>query len=371
MAFCINCGQKLSDGAKFCENCGKAVNNTVANQRRSVYVGVIHKCPNCGEILKSFEINCPTCGYELRGTQASSAVKEFSLKLEAIEAKREYEKSRKFFIATANMQRITKTDEQKISLIKSFAIPNTKEDMLEFMILATSNINFKALDTLDVNITKGERELNEAWLTKVHQVYEKARRIYSTDNVFTEIRNLYQGCNNRIKKTKSKNISKWALMIVGPWAFLLVVVLILVPFWGREEEKELERLNAIVVDVQNALRNNEYKHALRIADTIDYQKYEVEMERKWDLEKEYWVDKVITEAEKSGIKLYYTPSDDVDNANDESTNYTETIGFEKGFKNALDNGNKETQSNIDLFNKQMEDVQEQWDSFWVDKNDEN
>ena len=160
-------------------------------------------------------------------------------------------------------------------------------------------------------------------------------------------------------------------MIVGPWAFLLVVVLILVPFWGREEEKELERLNAIVVDVQNALRNNEYKHALRIADTIDYQKYEVEMERKWDLEKEYWVDKVITEAEKSGIKLYYTPSDDVDNANDESTNYTETIGFEKGFKNALDNGNKETQSNIDLFNKQMEDVQEQWDSFWVDKNDEN
>ena len=37
----------------------------------------------------------------------------------------------------------------------------------------------------------------------------------------------------------------------------------------------------------------------------------------------------------------------------------------------IDNGNKETQSNIDLFNKQMEDVQEQWDSFWVDKNDEN
>ena len=210
MAFCINCGNKLTDGAKFCEYCGMAVNNTVTNQRKTVYDGEIHKCPNCGELIKSFEINCPTCGYELRGTQASSAVKEFSLKLEAIEEKREYEKSRKFFIATANMQRITKTDEQKISLIKSFAIPNTKEDMLEFMILATSNINFKALDTLDVNITKGERELNEAWLTKVHQVYEKARRIYSTDNVFTEIRNLYQGCNNRIKKAKSKNISKWA-----------------------------------------------------------------------------------------------------------------------------------------------------------------
>ena len=41
------------------------------------------------------------------------------------------------------------------------------------------------------------------------------------------------------------------------------------------------------------------------------------MERKWDIEKEYWVEKVLSEASEHGIELEYTPSEDVDNANDE------------------------------------------------------
>lgn len=40
-----------------------------------------------GKVLRSFEINCPACGHGLRSEKASSAVKEFALKLEAIEAR--------------------------------------------------------------------------------------------------------------------------------------------------------------------------------------------------------------------------------------------------------------------------------------------
>ena len=91
----------------------------------------------------------------------------------------------------------------------------------------------------------------------------------------------------------------------------------------------------IIIDVQEALSNEEYSHALRIADTIDYQRYDVEMERKWDLEKEYWVEKVLAEAAEHGVDLEYIPSTDIDNANDDSEDDSgeDTInsGFIKGF----------------------------------------
>ena len=165
-----------------------------------------YKCPNCGEVLKAFEINCPACGHELRGTKASSAVKEFALKLEAIESRREYEKPRGLFAAAEAQQRVSKTDEQKISLIKNFSVPNSKEDMLEFMILATSNMNMNAYDSANTATTKAEKEINAAWFSKVQQVYEKAKRSYSTDDVFAEIKELYDQCNSNIKKAKKKGI---------------------------------------------------------------------------------------------------------------------------------------------------------------------
>jgi uncharacterized membrane protein YvbJ len=86
MLFCINCGQQLPEGAKFCSKCGTAINNANKNnQRITVYDGIIHKCPNCGETLNSFSPNCTACGYELRGTKSSNVIREFSAKLQAIE----------------------------------------------------------------------------------------------------------------------------------------------------------------------------------------------------------------------------------------------------------------------------------------------
>lgn len=315
MTFCINCGQELVEGAKFCACCGKAVNDSNStSQRKIVYDGEIHKCPSCGEMLESFTVNCPSCGYEIRNRRATSSIQELSYKLEEIEKKREYEEPPKGFFAFAEYkQRISKADEQKINLIKNFSIPNSKEDILEFMILATSNINMSMYSSTD-EPTATEKALNEAWNAKIKQVYVKARSIYNADADFMRIQELYDSCFSDIKKQKKKKVLKWSLRIGWIPLLIAVPVIYLLITNPKEEVKEIKRLEAIVIDVQEALSSKEYKHALRIADTIDYQRYDTEAERKWDIERERWVDKVIDEAERNGIKLEYTPTPDIDNA---------------------------------------------------------
>ena len=350
MAFCTNCGQELPEDARFCQKCGCPVTdgNTGNTQRKQEFAGKLYKCPNCGEVLKSFELNCPVCGYELCGAKVSSAVKEFALKLEAIESKREYEKPHGLFAAAEAQQRLSKTDEQKISLIKSFSVPNTKEDMLEFMILATSSLNMRTYDSANTGISKSEKEVNAAWFSKVQQVYEKAKRTFSTDSTFEEIKTLYDSCNEEIKKSKKKGIIKWGLML--GWIPIVLISLIVLNF--VEDPKEINRLEAIVVEVQEAIAGGEYKLALNLADSIGYQRFDVEMERKWDIEREYWVEKVLEEATANGIDLEYTPTPDIDRANDEPSDSEDgTGGFVEGFKDSLQPGLDAAQENIDESNR--------------------
>ena len=113
-------------------------------------------------------------------------------------------------------------------------------------------------------------------------------------------------------------------------------------------------MEAIVVEVQEALEAGEYKLALNHADSIDYQRYEVEMERKWDIQREYWVDKVLEEASKNGVELEYTPSPDVDKANDDDkSSDNNSGGFVEGFKEGIEPGLEDVQENIDEFNRIM------------------
>lgn len=155
------------------------------------------------------------------------------------------------------------------------------------------------------------------------------------------------------KDPRKKGILKWVLM-VGWVPLVWIAVIIAASISGpKEEAAEIERLENIVIEVQGALDNEEYKHALRIADSIDYQRYDVEMERKWDIQREYWVDKVLEEAAKKGIILEYIPSPDVDEANDEPSEEGNNGGFIEGFKEGLQPGIDAAKESVDEFNRIM------------------
>ena len=352
MAFCINCGKEIASDAKFCPECGtpSGTYRKKSTQREYTYEGKVYKCPSCGEILNSFTMHCPSCGYELRGKKVSTAVKEFALKLEAIEAKREYEKPRGLFAALEAQQRVAKADEQKISLIKSFSVPNTKEDMLEFMILATSSMNMKAYDSSDTTVSKSEKEINAAWFSKVQQVYEKAKRSYSSDNTFSEIRELYEKCNNEIKKSKKKGIIKWCLLF-GWMPVLFAVIFIWIGIYSPiDEKKEIARLDAIVEEIENQLEDGQYKYALMNADGLVYSGSirNDEQSRKWEITREYWIDEIIAEAAENGVILERPEENVVETILDDEAN---AGGFVEGFKEGIKPGLDAARENIDEFNR--------------------
>lgn len=172
MAFCANCGNRVEEYDKFCPKCGVATrkdyfsDSSAQSVRKESYDGEIKKCPNCGEVLKSFNVNCPACGYELRNSTTSNYIQEFSKQLE----------------------RAT-TVQQKEEIIRHFIIPNTKEDIYEFMILAAANIE-----------TDGKN--SDAWFAKLEQAYQKSKIIWKDSTVLKPIEGVYFKANQQYQKNK-------------------------------------------------------------------------------------------------------------------------------------------------------------------------
>lgn len=317
MSFCTNCGSPILDGTKFCQNCGVDVNAGQAAERakrQKEYIGRVIKCPVCGENIPSFTVVCPSCGHEFRGAKASGVIKEFASKLEAIEYGREYEKPRVLFGVFDNKVRVSKTDEQKISLIQSFAVPNTKEDILEFMILATSNINFRSYDSTNTNISKSNIAINDAWLAKIRQVYSKAKLSYSNDFDFSQIQKLYDDCIINIGKSKKKGIFKWVL-VFGWMPLLFAVLFIMIAIKAPDAaHKENDRLVSIEQTAIDSLENKEYEEALLNAEDLVYKpsfrnNESDEIERQWDVKRETLINKIIATAKADGIDLEYVPEE--------------------------------------------------------------
>lgn len=232
MAFCINCGQELTEGSKFCAGCGKAVNdNNSSSQRKTIYEGKIYKCPNCGDILDAYESVCETCGYERRGAKATSSVRELQLKLEELYAKRPQRKVHTIFTQALSGGQVSNADEEIVGLIKNFSIPNNKEDIMEFIILASSNIDMKVYGVNSQQyqtLNPAQREVSDAWLAKYEQAYQKAQLMFGGTQDFLNIQGVYVQKMREIQKKKRQR----PLLIAGcvGGSLLLVIFIWLLDF---------------------------------------------------------------------------------------------------------------------------------------------
>ena len=257
MANCAKCGAKLEKDARFCGACGSKVNDKQENegaQRRTVYDGGIYKCPNCGAILKSFVKNCPECGYELRGAAKTESVSEFSLK---------------YIDAASNGK--------KVDLIRSFVIPNTKEDILEFAILAASNIDEDSYireqpDDEDADEVS-QQEVSEAWMAKFEQAYQKAEILLAGSKELEQMKALFYEKKNSFKATKEKGEKKkwwddWGVLLIY-FSFLFIVVVVLAVVLPFAERGETENLKSQVEQIEASIAAGDYDKALTQAYAMD------------------------------------------------------------------------------------------------------
>lgn len=108
--------------------------STSSNTNTNKY-GDVKKCPVCGAMIESFTTCCPDCGYEFRNIESSSSVKVFFKKMEEIENANISEGAFDKFSSMAGWG-LDKKTKQKSTLISNFPIPTTKEDILEFLMMA-------------------------------------------------------------------------------------------------------------------------------------------------------------------------------------------------------------------------------------------
>lgn len=231
MAYCPNCGTKLVDGDVFCGNCGKRIEAAAApcepvfsqaptEERESPTKETkpksgITRCPACGEIVDKNAVICPSCGFGIRDV-ADGSIALLSQKLDLIESRRPQERKKD------ENDTISATDERKISLIPSWPIPNSKDDLIEFAAMASGNCI--ASPKLGNDRIAAEDALADAWRSKFDQAYAKAEHLFGDSDEFALLMDLKTDIQ---KRTVVSRLRAW-----GPYvATILLVLFMWVPLF--------------------------------------------------------------------------------------------------------------------------------------------
>lgn len=260
-------------------------------------------CPGCGAPVRSSDYVCPYCNTELRRAAPDNSVQIFARKMEELERQREYEKpASNLFEIVDTSSKIPKTDEQKISLIKSYPVPDTEEGMLEFMTMAASNMKTAPYGSMSPNIVS--ERIADAWGTKAAQIYTKAKNSKNINgDVLKKIETLYQDSVINVKKKKRKRVIKLAASCAIIFGWIPVAILVSLISQPIENRKEEARLESIVAEIYSAREAEDYALALRTAESIEYEGYDKERARWWGVQRDTLIDEIICEAEQDGIYL--------------------------------------------------------------------
>ncbi len=165
------------------------------------------------------------------------------------------------------------TAEDKIDLIRSLAIPNTREDILELFLLASSNVDadsyVKAANDRGDKKEGAERlELTEAWIAKMEQTYQKAKILLAGDASMEKIERIYQKTVVKVSKGKRKG---WIAGHKEGFLLLLCVIALFslcirVNCYSRESKEKEE---ALVAEIRQDIDEGNYDVALTKAAQLD------------------------------------------------------------------------------------------------------
>ena len=248
MGFCSQCGAQINEGARFCGKCGTAVSGVNTSTewnnwaRKEIYEGEVRKCPNCGDPIDAFEFVCDKCGFNFSTNRMSNSQERLAAQLKAIEQKG-LKETKKDVIANKI---------EKATCINSFPVANSIEEIVSFMVYAAGNIDMGCLSTSAESLAdydKGDRQIAEAWIGKMDQMYHMAKISFSDSPKFPQIEHIYNEKRKEIKKASKKkilsNVWVWFVLLIGAIMAISAVIGIMA-FQARTKDRpRLEAMGAI------------------------------------------------------------------------------------------------------------------------------
>lgn len=217
--FCKVCGKEIADDASFCTHCGAATDNKIKYGRNQDS----KKCPNCGGNLNSFDTKCRYCGFEVT-VDTPESVKDFEKRI--YELMRMPSPKKKFSIGAQTF--ITDKTNSVVQLIRNFAIPNNQTDIMDFMILAVSNIDPSVYNFFKGSVADRDnsKAINEAWIAKYEQAMQKALMILGSNENIERVEKLFNEKKSQIQKEKIKGVVYYIALIFSPFIFIGLMALI-------------------------------------------------------------------------------------------------------------------------------------------------
>lgn len=151
--------------------------------------GDVKKCPRCGEPVEPMAVKCSACGYEFRGVEALKSSQQLADKLDEIAKSYRDKKGNSF---QQHDDQIYSMREQA-RVIKSFPVPTTKEDLLDFAITMQSKWNSSTLSDRLAG-------LESAYKAKYDECVNKAQVLFPNDPMFQGVFEQHQADNGPIRK---------------------------------------------------------------------------------------------------------------------------------------------------------------------------
>jgi hypothetical protein len=157
----------------------KAKTDALSPSAKSNKEGDLKKCPACGAPVNSFVSKCVDCSHEFRNIEAVSSIKKLHLELQEGEDD-ERNKPRGWAEKIDGELAVAKAvaNRQK-SIISSFPVPNSKEDLMEFLSIANSEASKKL--GFFISSVHPEAVLKNAWKAKCEQLIIKSKLIFNDD----------------------------------------------------------------------------------------------------------------------------------------------------------------------------------------------
>jgi hypothetical protein len=148
--------------------------------QRKEKLGNIKTCPACGEMVKSMEINCSSCGHEFSNVQANKTISKLLEEIKALKKGDDLDADENY-------------EEQKANLINSIPIPTSKEDLLEFLTVCTTQANVGFMQV-------GNGKVHTAWTSRGEEALLKARITMKDDKTALAMLDDFEKKLNKTKK---------------------------------------------------------------------------------------------------------------------------------------------------------------------------